>query len=102
MKTSFLLVAALAVGLGIALVDASPGWDDTGVSAAAILAASGLFGLLHPRRAWLWGLAVGAWVPGLGLLTLHGSYASLLALLFSFAGAYTGAFARDLASRTVA
>ena len=30
-----LMLVALALGLGIALIDASPGWDDTGVSAAA-------------------------------------------------------------------
>jgi hypothetical protein len=61
------VLVALMLGALIALVDASPGWDDTGVSAAMLLAASGLLGAIHPARAWLWALAVGAWIPLLGI-----------------------------------
>ena len=32
----------LAIGLAIALVDTSAGWDDTGISVVAVLAASSL------------------------------------------------------------
>ena len=59
MQLVCVLLVALMLGALIALVDASPGWDDTGVSAAMLLSASGLVGALHPARAWLWALAVG-------------------------------------------
>jgi uncharacterized RDD family membrane protein YckC len=81
------------LGLAIAYVDSSPGWDDTGVSAAAVLGVSGSFGLLYPARPWLWALAVGAWIPAFGIVREF-NYASLLALAFSFAGAYAGAVVR--------
>jgi len=90
----FMLVPlALALGFAIAYVDSSPGWDDTGVSAAAVLGVSGSFGLLYPARPWLWGLAVGTWIPAFGIVG-EVNYASLLALAFSFAGAYAGALVR--------
>ena len=90
----FVLVPfALALGFAVARVDSSPGWDDTGVSAAAVLGVSGLFGVLYPARPWLWALAVGAWIPAFGIVR-ELNYASLLALVFSFAGAYAGALVR--------
>ena len=61
------VLVTLMLGALIALVDASPGWDDTGVSAAMLLAASGLLGAIHPARAWLLALAVGAWIPLSGI-----------------------------------
>ena len=85
------ILAPMALVLAIAYVDSSPGWDDTGVSAAAVLSVSGSFGLLHPARPWLWALAVGAWIPAFGIIREF-NYASLLA--FSFAGAYAGAVMR--------
>ena len=84
---------ALTLGVSIAYVDSSPGWDDTGVSAAAVLGASGLFGVLYPARPWLLALAVGVWIPVSGIVREF-NYASLLALVFSFAGAYAGAVVR--------
>ncbi len=64
-RTRFVLLMLLALILGalISLMDSSPGWDDTGVSAAMVLTASGLLGALHPERAWVWALAVGSWIP---------------------------------------
>jgi len=88
-----LIPLALALGFAIAYVDSSPGWDDTDVSAAAVLGVSGLFSLLYPARPWLWAFAVGTWIPAFGILTEF-NHASLLALVFSFAGAYAGALAR--------
>ena len=92
--TRFVLLRLLALMLGtlISLVDSSPGWDDTGVSAAMVLTASGLLGALHPERAWVWALAVGSWIPLLGIALGHG-YESVVALAFALAGAYIGAFA---------
>jgi hypothetical protein len=90
----FMLVPlALLLGFAIACVDSSPGWDDTGVSAAAVLGISGLFGSLYPDRPWFWALAVGAWIPAYGILR-ELNFATLLALVFSFAGAYAGALLR--------
>jgi hypothetical protein len=90
----FVLVPlALVLGLTITYVDSSPGWDDTGVSAAAVLGTSGLFGMLYPARPWLWALLVGVWIPASGIVREF-NYASLLALVFSFAGAYAGAVVR--------
>ena len=58
-----LALAALGLGLGIALVDASPGWDDTGISAAALVVVCFILGAVSPRRPWLWAVAVGLWIP---------------------------------------
>ncbi len=84
-----LFVAALAIGAGIAYVDSRPNWDDSGVTAAAILVSCGILGAAGPSRAWLWALAVGLWIPLLGI-ALHRNYGSLLALPFAFAGAFAG------------
>ena len=67
MWMQILVPAALVLGLLIALVDTSPGWDDTGVTAAAVFACCGLLSTLHPARPWLWALAVGMWIPALGI-----------------------------------
>jgi hypothetical protein len=87
-----LVPTALLLGALIALVDSSPGWDDTGVSAALVLTASGLMGALHPQRAWVWAFAVGSWIPLLGGAFDRFDYASLLTLVFALVGAYAGAF----------
>jgi hypothetical protein len=90
-----LLIAALAIGLGIAYVDSRPNWDDTGVTVAAILLVTGSLGAAGPSRPWLWALAVGLWIPALGI-ALHRNYGSLLALPFAFAGAYAGMVLRRM------
>jgi hypothetical protein len=90
-----LLLGALAVGLAVSLVDASPGWDDTGVSAAAMLLVAAAFGAARPARAWLWALAVGLWVPALNI-AVRGNPAALLALIPALLGAFAGAGARRL------
>jgi hypothetical protein len=93
-RIRFVLLVLVAAMLGalISMVDSSPGWDDTGVSAAMVLDVSGLMGALHPQRAWVWALAVGSWIPALGITLGHG-YASIVALAFAVVGAYAGAFA---------
>jgi hypothetical protein len=89
----FLVLVALMLGMLIFMVDSSPGWDDTGVSAAMVLAASGLMGAIHPARAWVWALAVGSWVPLMGFALKPAGFhpASVLALAIATAGAYAGA-----------
>jgi hypothetical protein len=90
-----LLLGALALGLALALVDSSPGWDDTGMSAVAVLAAAAAFGAARPPRPWLWALAVGLWIPALGIILRHNPTA-LIALVPAFLGSFAGAGARRL------
>jgi hypothetical protein len=92
-KFVFLVLTALMLGMLIFMVDSSPGWDDTGISAAMVLAASGLMGAIHPARAWVWALAVGSWVPLMGFVLDPVGFhpASVLTLAFATAGAYAGA-----------
>jgi hypothetical protein len=89
------VVLGVAVGLGliIAWVDSRPTWDDAGITAAAIILVTAILGLILPGWAWLWALAVGGWIPALGI-ALHGNFGSLLALVIAFAGAYAGALGR--------
>lgn len=87
-----LLVPAVGIGIAIGVVDSSPHWDDAGITAGALLIATGLLGALAPRRAWLWALAAGVWIPLFNIL-LHHSYGSVVAIAFAFAGAYAGALA---------
>ena len=84
-----ILVAALAVGAAITFVDTRPTWDDTGITALATFAAAFAFGYLEPKRPWLWGLAIGLWIPLLGIVGQQ-NYATLLALVVALAGAYAG------------
>jgi hypothetical protein len=89
MLQSMLLVIAVVAGLFFAYVDSRPTWDDTGILAGAILLTCGLISLLGFRRPWLLALAVGAWIPLLGILITHNS-GSILALVIAFVGAYGG------------
>ena len=80
-------------GLAIAWVDSRPGWDDTGVTAGALLFVSAVIGFIFPRWPWRWGLAVGIWVPLAGLILNHNP-GSLIALLPAMLGAYLGGLFR--------
>lgn len=88
---------ALVLGLLIALVDSSPGWDDTGITATAVFGSCGVLGAVHPVQAWQWALAVGLWIPALGI-ALQGNYGSWAALAVALAGAYSGKLVRRFAS----
>lgn len=100
-KKLFWLLAAIAQVLGIliAYIDSRPGWDDTGITALVVLMVTGLLGVAAPSHAWLWALAVGAWIPLVGILA-HQNYGSLMALLIAFIGAYAGALLRKLIAST--
>ena len=95
-----LLGMATLFGVGIGSVDSSPHWDDTGITVAILVATTGVLGLVHPRGAWVWALAVGIWIPLLNVLQTHNA-GSLLALPFAFIGAYAGAFGRRLLTSAV-
>ncbi len=85
-----LVPLAILLGLMITLVDDSPGWDDTGVSAAMVFTCAGLLSVLHPARPWLWALSVGVWIPVVGV-AFHQNYEATFALVVAFVGAYSGA-----------
>jgi hypothetical protein len=90
------LLLALAVGLGLAWLDARPTWDATGVTAVLLLAASALIGLARPKLAWATGLAIGLPIPLVELALRPGrpNVASLLAVAIAVLGAVGGAVAR--------
>ena len=92
-----LLAGALVIGALITYVDSRPTWDDTGMTAAAVFLTCGMLGFMGPRRPWLWALAVGVWIPLMGIVWTH-NYGSLLALVIAFAGAYAGMAARNAVS----
>jgi hypothetical protein len=94
------LLIALMLGALIALIDASPGWDDTGVSVAMLLVASGLLGTLHPVRAWLWALALACGYPLLGI-ALHGSATTVVGIVLPLAFALVGASTRAFVGRRI-
>jgi len=88
-----LFVVALAMGGLVTYVDSRPTWDDTGVTAAALLCMAGVLGFLGPARPWLWALALGVWIPLLGVARGQ-NFATSLALVVAFVGAYVGAAIR--------
>ncbi len=54
-----LLVVAVLIGLAIGVVDASPGWDSTGITAISLALAAAAVAGVGGSRPWLWALAVG-------------------------------------------
>jgi hypothetical protein len=84
-----LLAIAVIAGLFFAYVDSRPTWDDTGITVGIILLTSGLLALIGFQRPWLLALAVGLWLPLYEILTTH-AYASMVALVSAFIGAYGG------------
>ena len=89
MRTWLLAIIAAALGLGIALIDARPTWDDTGITAGVLVLTAFIVSALAGRRPWLWALLVGVWVPAMTIANGRDP-ASLLALAFAVAGAYAG------------
>lgn len=91
-----LLALAVVAGLFIAYVDSRPTWDDTGITAGAIVLSAGLLTLLGYRRPWLIALAVGLWLPIYEIYKSHNySLPSLILfplviLLIASIGAYGG------------
>jgi len=90
-----LFAGAIAFGILLGYVDSRPSWDDTGVTAGLLFVVTAILGAVAPDRPWLWALCVGAWIPLFGIYQTS-NYGSLLALGFSFAGAYGGMVVRRL------
>lgn len=100
----WLLVIAIATGVAIAYVDARPTWDDTGITAGAMMLVGAILGVAGPRRAWAWALAVGIWIPAYRVVCAPslGSFSLLIVLIFPFVGAYAGMGLRRAAIRAAA
>lgn len=90
-----MLVAATVLGMAIAWVDSSPGWDDAGITAVSLILVSLTFGYLRPSRAWLFGIVVGVWIPIFNFIINH-NFNSLPVILIAFAAAYIGALLRKV------
>ena len=66
-----------------------PTWDDTGISAMMVLGVAAVFGYFSSQKPWLSALAVSIWIPLFGIVATF-NFATLLALIPGFAGAYLG------------
>lgn len=80
---------ALAIGLGVALIDSSPGWDSTGITAGLLFLGAGVAAAIGRDRPWLWALLVGLPTPILETVR-DGNTGSWLALAFAALGAAIG------------
>ena len=83
-------VLLLVAGLAIAWVDTRPGWDDTGVTAGALLITAAM-GSLATVPPWL---AAGLVAGPIVVAEARGGSGVLLEILFALAGAYSGAVVR--------
>ena len=83
------LVVAVAAGIGIALIDSSPGWDSNGITAGLLLLGAGAAAAISRDRPWLWALLVGLPTPILENVR-DGNAGSWLALVFAAVGAAIG------------
>ena len=89
-RSAALPLGALAMGLIIAAIDSSPGWDDTGITAGLLfLGTAGTTVLARGRTPWLWAALVGLPTPVLAIAQT-GETGSVLALLFAAIGAASG------------
>ncbi len=89
----FGVVAALAVGLAIAWVDTRPTWDDTGITAGAVVIGSGLAAVAGLRW-WLSALCVAG--PLAVALAMQGGGAALVVLILGVVGGLGGSAVRRL------
>ncbi len=97
------LVVALALGAGIGWMDNRPGWDDTGITALALVIAGALMGSLFPRRPWLWAILIWIWLPAWSIVkagtVTPGMIAWVIVLAFPMAGALLGTVVRRRLAR---
>ena len=82
-------VVALAIGVVVALIDSSPGWDSTGITAGLLFLGAGAAAAIGRDRPWLWALLVGLPTPLLETVR-DGNAGSWLALVFAALGAAVG------------
>jgi len=91
-----LSVLVLGAGVAIAWADTRPGWDDTGITAFAVLITAALGALLRVPP-WLAAILVAG--PLLAAELSNGT-GVLLAIPFALIGAYAGAFFRRAIQRS--
>ncbi len=97
MYKTILLLVAVCFGAVITYIDSRPNWDDTGITAMAILLTCVAFAFFAPNRWWLWAIAVGLWIPVLGIVRTQ-NFAAILALVIAFIGAFLGMLIRNAVS----
>jgi hypothetical protein len=105
------LILALSGGIFAGWVDFNN--DEPQAAVLVILVVTFLLGLLQPRLSGLWAIIVGLSLPAVYLVATKlgyqpasppspGWYASLLALIPAFIGAYSGALGRVIMNRVIA
>ncbi len=82
-------VVAMAIGVGVAFIDSSPGWDSTGVTAGLLFLGAGAAAAIGRDQPWLWALLVGLPTPILETVR-DGNVGSWLALVLAALGAAVG------------
>jgi hypothetical protein len=87
------IVVSVGCGIGIALFDSRPGYDDTGIT-AGLLAIAALIAVViegsgRVVRVVAIAVLVGIWIPILEVAA-PGTYGPLLAFVFSAVGAFIG------------
>lgn len=99
MRTLQLLLLPLSLFAGYLIfrVDSRPNWDDTGITAGALLLTAGVFAFFLPRFAWLWALTVGAWLP-VAYFLRNGDPRFFFIFVIPVIGALVGAGGRKLLS----
>ena len=89
-RAAALGITAIALGVVVALVDSSPGWDSDGITAGLLfLGAGGATVLARGARPWLWAMLIGLPTPIIEIART-GNTGSLLAFAFAAAGAAAG------------
>ena len=95
LRISALFVLSILVGLSIAYMDSRPGFDDAGVTVAALIVSGIVMGALESRFPWLLALGLGLWIPLRGIQRTH-DYKILVVFLFPLAGVYIGMYLNRL------
>lgn len=96
----------------------SAGWidfnnDEPQAAVLVVLVVTFLLGFMLPKKAWLWAIIVALCIPGIYLFAhgaglqpvsppIPGWYASVIALIPGFIGAYAGVLGRMIIDRVLA
>jgi hypothetical protein len=83
------MIPAVLAGWAITYIDSGLTWDNTDITAFLIVIVTGLLGFFNPKKPWLMALAVGIWIPLVGVFITH-NFGGVLALVVAFIGAYMG------------
>jgi hypothetical protein len=98
--TAVVLLLALAAGLWLVRVEASPRFDDMGILAGTIVLISGSLAAIRPRAALIIGALVGLPIPVVETIRSD-NYAALAALAFALVGAFAGAYVGIVVRRSI-